>query len=106
MIAAHIIVQCRKYTSVQGPCFNKVNHFHCSVQNLFQAVRHSLSSTGSRWMLQCTQVASGATKEYVGKCFIVCYRESIVCVVLDGNSTIYVVSFPRRRCKERQGDGL
>ena len=31
-------------TRVQGPCFNKVNHFHCSVQNIFQAVRHSLGS--------------------------------------------------------------
>ena len=25
-------------------CFNEVNCFHCSVQNVFQAVRHSLGS--------------------------------------------------------------
>ena len=34
----------RKYTRVQRPCFNKVNHFHCSVRNVFQDVRHSLGS--------------------------------------------------------------
>jgi hypothetical protein len=31
-------------TRGEGPCFNKFNHFHCSVQNVFQAVRHSLGS--------------------------------------------------------------
>jgi hypothetical protein len=34
----------KKYTKVQWPCFNKVKHFYCSVQNAFQAVRHSLDS--------------------------------------------------------------
>ena len=44
MVAAHIIAYRRKYTRVQRPCFNKVNHFHCSGQNVFQAVRHFLGS--------------------------------------------------------------
>ena len=39
-----ISLQGAENTQVQGPCFNKVNHFHSSVQNVFQAIRHSLGS--------------------------------------------------------------
>jgi hypothetical protein len=44
MVAAHSIAKCRKYTRVQGPCFNKVKPFSLSVQNVFQAVKLSVGS--------------------------------------------------------------
>ena len=57
MVAAHIIAECRKCTRVQWSCYNKVNHFPCSVQNVFQAVRHSL---GRKSLLvdACTRVTT------------------------------------------------
>ena len=57
----HCIMQKMHKSFNKVMSFNKVKNFHCSVQNIFQVVRHSIGSKSLSWMLQCTQVALGAT---------------------------------------------
>ena len=50
----------RKYTRVQGPCF-KLTIFTVVSKTSFKLSGILLAARAPRWMLQCTQVASGAT---------------------------------------------
>ena len=60
MVAAHIIAECRKYTRVQGLALTKLTIFTVVSKMYFKLSGIPLAGRVSQWMLQCTQVASGA----------------------------------------------
>ena len=61
MVAAHIIAICKKYRRVQGPCLTKLTIFTVLSKASFKLSVIPLAARASRWMLQCAQVALGAT---------------------------------------------